>query len=404
MEPALDKPRLRPVEVRPSGQGGEFYEVHDPSGLAPQAFRVSSAALSVMSKLDGRHDRAAIQVAYLRRHGRLLFSNELDVLIGQLDAALFLEGPRFGAHCDELLRQYRAMPARPLRDPRSLGAPIDQLAPYLSTLLNGTHRHQSAPSGRPVRGLIAPHLDYARGAPCYSAAYRDFARRCEATRFVVLGTNHFGRARGVVGTRKDFDTPLGVVRHDADFMRLMDERLGLDLCDMELDHAREHSVELQAVLLRYLFADRDIRMAAYLCPDPCGDGAAGDNRQALGSFAAALREELAADATPTCIIAGADLSHVGRFFQDDRELNADELHAVETLDRGSLAFLEHGDAEGFRSDVAARGNSTNICSVGCMYALAAAMDGSSMPRLLHYHQALTREIENCVTCCAMEWN
>lgn len=409
MRSPLEFPRLRAVEVRPADHGLDAYDVHDPSGLAPSAFRVSSAALSIMSKMDGRHDRAAIQVDHLRRQGRLLYSDELGALIDRLDEGLFLEGPRFESHWNRLLQAYRSAKSRPLRDPHSLGAPPARMGEYLASMLTADYRGAAPPSGKAVRGIVAPHLDYQRGGPCYAAAYRDLARRCGAVRFVVLGTNHFGRSRGVVGTRKDFETPMGLVRHDGDFMRRIDERVGRDLCAMELDHAREHSVELQVILLRHLLGERDIRIAPYLCPDPCATpdprdgGGAVDGAADLRAFAAALREELSRDDTPTCLIAGADLSHVGRYFQDDRELSADALHTVESLDRGSLAFVERSDAEGFRADVAARDNSTNICSVGCIFALAASLSGSSEPRLLHYHQALTREIENCVTCCAMEW-
>ncbi len=195
------------------------------------------------------------------------------------------------------------------------------------------------------------------------------------------------------------------------------------------------------ILLKRLLGDRPFTIAAYLCPDPCGETgtrpapqgggdaqavtctANGDGSSAeadaetaissepeadrdgvdLRDFALALREEITADGVPTCIIAAADLSHVGRFFQDDRDLSADNLHALEASDRRALEQLIHDSPEAFRRCVADVKNPTHICSVGCVYAAATALDGIATPRLLRYHQAVTREAENCVTCCAMEF-
>jgi hypothetical protein len=109
------------------------------------------------------------------------------------------------------------------------------------------------------------------------------------------------------------------------------------------------------------------------------------------------------DDVPTCVIAAADLSHVGRYFQDDRELSAEDLKRVEESDRAVLAKVLAGDAESFRKVLADAGNETNICSTGCIYATTLVLAGRSRPRLLSYHQALTRQAENCVTCAAVEF-
>ncbi|MEE8170135.1 MAG: AmmeMemoRadiSam system protein B, partial [Phycisphaerae bacterium] len=255
-------------------------------------------------------------------------------------------------------------------------------------------------------GLVAPHLDYPRGRPCYADAYGDLAEFTEARRFVVLGTNHFGTTTGVVGTRKDFETPFGSVSCDAAFMGRLERALDADLCVGELDHRREHSVELQVHLLRHALGARPFSIAPYLCPDPCGptgtaprDGCGVD----LKRFAEVLGELIAADDTPTCIIAAADLSHVGAFFQDETELDADSLSRVEASDRGLLRQLERGAPETFRASVAERGNVTNICSVGCIFALATALGGRARAVVRRYHQSVTAEIGNCVTCAAMDY-
>jgi len=413
---ALAFPKLRPVEVRQARDHPGAYQLFDPSGISTSVFTVSAATLAILAGMDGQHDRAAIQVEFLRRHGRLLFSDELNELIRQLDNALLLDGPAFEVRLQQLEEAYRRSTSRPIRDVHTLGAPVERLGEYLDSFLN--HQHEAAganagstarhnqTSGGPVAGLIAPHLDYRRGFPCYAAAYADLAHRTDAQRFVILGTNHFGRCPFVVGTRKDFQTPFGLVPHDEAFMDRLNERLGLDLCEGEHDHVREHSIELQVILLKHLLPDRAFTIVPYLCPDPCGPSgtAPRDGRGVdLKAFAEALGEQIEADPVPTCLIAGADLSHVGRYFNDDRNLDADSLHAIESSDRRALAQVEAGEPEAFRQAVSAAKNATNICSVGCIYALTTALKGRASARLLRYHQAITPEQENCVTCAALEF-
>lgn len=364
---------------------------------------LSAATAQLVSQMDGRRSRVDIQADFMRRVGRMLFSDELASLIDQLDEARFLVSPAFEAHVEDLTERYRASEFRPIRGEDSLGAPAGRLAGYLDDLLAVDPGTTSSGDGRVV-GLVAPHLDYARGGPCYAAAYRDLAARTDATRFVILGTNHFGLSRSVVGTRKDFQTPFGIVPCDVELVDRLGRRCGADLCGGELDHAREHSIELQVVLLKHVLGDRPFTIAPFLCPDPCGPSGTrpADGRGVdLRVFAEALREEVSADRS-IFVIAGADLSHVGRYFQDARALDSEGLAEVERSDRATLRHVVASDSESLVAHVATRSNPTNICSVGCLFTLGTSLVGKT-PRLLRYHQAVTKEAENCVTCAAIEY-
>jgi AmmeMemoRadiSam system protein B len=365
---------------------------------------LGGATLFVVSMMDGRHSSIDIQVEYMRRFGRVLFSDDLDELIEQLDRAYFLHGARFDAHRSNLVRRYRESGRRPSLNGHVPESAHKALGAYFDGLIASHGRDETASSNGLV-GLVAPHLDYPRGAPCYGRIYRDLSRRTEATRFVILGTNHFGLGTSVVGTRQDFETPFGPVPVDVDLMRRMDERCGADLCEHEYDHVREHSVELQVFWLRHVLGDRPFTIAPFLCPDPCGptgirprDGCGVD----LRAFAEALAAVIEGDES-VFVVAGADLSHIGRYFQDDRDLDDATLSAIEESDRRVLDHLTRGDPEAFREAVAATENETSICSVGCIYAAATALQRRSTPRLVHYHQAVTADAENCVTCAAIEF-
>src|SRR4029079_11601775 len=118
---------------------------------------------------------------------------------------------------------------------------------------------------RHLAGLIAPHLDYPRGTPCYADAYGVLATMPPPKRVVILGTNHFGRASSSVATRKDFQTPLGTTRTDREFIAALEQSCGSDLCEHEFDHLREHSVELQVLVLQHLFGANSFTIVPVLC-------------------------------------------------------------------------------------------------------------------------------------------
>ncbi len=254
----------------------------------------------------------------------------------------------------------------------------------------------------PVVGLVAPHLDYPRDRPCYGQAYATLCGRPVPDRVVVLGTNHFGRSTSVVATASGFLTPLGKSPADVDFLERIEARCG-HLRTFDLDHAREHSIELQVAWLQRIFGTETFKIVAFLCPDPCGPtGTAPFDGQGvdLAEFARALGEEIALDGGDTLVVAGADLSHVGMAFGDERALDESFLNEVRRLDENAIASLVGGDADGWIRCVATGGNPGRICSVGCVYALATAIPNASAT-LLGYHQAVDRSSQTCVTCTAV---
>ncbi len=404
---ADSKPKLRPIQVFPTEHEGRRLAVlHDPGGLADGDAVLSEAAVFILIRLDGEHTVADIRREFAETFGQPLPSEQLDRLLDQLEERRFLDGPAFAAHLEALTAAYRAAPTRQTQVDAGIGCDLHQLPMALREIL--ADASVDGVTGELV-GLIAPHLDLRRGWECYADAYGVLERLNRASRFVVLGTNHFGRSHSVVATRKAFETPLGIAEVDVDFVDRLSRRCGVDLCADELDHRREHSVEMQVFFLQYLMHRQPFRVVPVLCPDPCGPTgtAPADGRGIdLRHFAEALGDELRSDGVATCIIAGADLSHIGRRFGDDKDLDAAFLHDVETRDRTVLGHVEACRPEAFREAVGEGENPTRICSAGCMYALMTALNRLHEPsrlsaRLLRYHQAADAEAHTGVTCAAV---
>lgn len=380
--------------------------LHDPSGLAGEIMTVTEPVLFLLSRFDGEHSLMEIQLEFAKLSGQSVELEQLENLVEQLDEAHFLEGPAFDAYLSGLVDAYRAAPTRQTQPDSGLGVELHQLPTALREIIRQGNTNGVA--GRLV-GLVAPHLDLRRGWECYAEAYSLLGKAAGVERFIILGTNHFGRSLSVTATTKSFETPLGTAPVDREFLVRLSRRCGVDLCENEFDHKREHSVEIQVLFLQYVFYRKPWRIVPILCPDPCGptgtaphDGCGAD----LRVFAEALGDELREDPTPTCLIAGADLSHIGRRFGDDLDLEEAFLKEVEQHDRDVLRCVEGKEPEAFRLAVAAEDNPTHICSAGCIFALVTALtrlhDPSALTaHLLRYHQAIDAKVDTGVTCAAM---
>jgi len=399
---ALDRPKLRPVEVFPVEQDGErLLVVTDPSHLTVGNMVISGPALFVFSLLDGKHGLEEICNEFAKQFGHPLSREELDSMIAQLDAAHYLDSPTFAAHFNGLVENYVSAPTRLSgndysADGLDCAGTIRRMMTQCQAAITGNGRRRLA-------GLIAPHIDFTRGTPCYADAYGILATMPPAKRFVILGTNHFGRATSVVATRKDFETPLGTTRTDRTFLSALEQACQTDLCQHEFDHLREHSVELQVLILQQLFGPGNFEIVPVLCHDPCGPTGTGPydgNGVDLYVFAQALGRLIREDETPTMVIAGADLSHVGRRFGDDCDLDQGFLSEIERHDRKALCAVSKNDNRSFLQVLTDRENSTRVCSAGCIYTLMSALP-EAKPELLRYHQASDAQTGTCVTCAAV---
>lgn len=394
-----DRPKLRPVEAfRIPDSGGATIGLRDRSGLSHAMLSMSAPALQVLALMDGTNTCAQIRRKAELAIGQTLAPDTLDRMLGYLEQVHFLEGPGFEAFYRQRQAAYRDAGVRSMRDAETLGIHTGASELFEAILGNSA---AAAPT-RVVRGIIAPHLDYPRGRPCYAEAYGALRGVTAPDRVVILGTNHFGRGDGVVATANDFSTPLGIARTDRAFLERLENRCG-ELRTYELDHLHEHSVELQVAWLQFIFGSALPPLVAILCPDPCRPtGAAGSDGDGVGvrDFGRALGALVGEDKADTLLVAGADLSHVGAAFGDDRPLDDAYLSDVRASDTAALNYIAQGDPEGFLDFVVQRENETNICSLGCIFALATALPDASAT-ILRYHQAVDQRTQTCVTCAAV---
>ena len=388
-------PAVRPLDVAPfRNEANELYfALHDSQQIAPQSIAVSAPGYFILAHLDGEHTIDEVQAAFVEQFGQFISAEQIEQMVATLDQALMLESDAFEAAFVARRDEYLA---GEVRDNRHRYPPAEELRAELEEIIA---RGQPA-EVESLRGVIAPHLDYARGGPVYADVYATLKQMPVAERYVILGTNHFGRSTGVAATGKDFLTPLGQVATDRAFVEQLEEHLGQGLRAHEFDHNAEHSVELQVHFLQTLYPGAEFRIVPVLCHDPCGPGGTRSydgNGVDLGDFADALRAAIEEDGARTIVIAGADLSHIGQHFGDEQPTTPEFLEQVRGSDGELLRCLESRQDEQLLECVRTSRNATRVCSTGCIYGLLRALP--ELPcRVLRYHQAVDMEAETNVTC------
>jgi AmmeMemoRadiSam system protein B len=86
-----------------------------------------------------------------------------------------------------------------------------------------------------------------------------------------------------------------------------------------------------------------------------------------------------------CVIAGADLAHVGRHFGDISGPTEQSLRQVEREDRIFLNLVEQGDAEGMFRSIAEDDDQRRVCGYPPIYMTLRCID-NPQGKLLQYRQ------------------
>jgi AmmeMemoRadiSam system protein B len=411
-----ERPRLRPVEAFPVQQEGKtLVYLKDPLNFATP-IGVSPAGYFILAHLDGSHSYVDIQEAYAKQFGALLLSDELRQFIEMLDQHYYLVSDRFLNYQAAVIHEFRRLPTRApahvggvyQADPTALKS---QLTGYFSSA-HGPGLPCSVPVGSVPKAIVAPHIDFHRGGHAYAWAYKNLAESEGADLYILLGTSHCSGANPFILTLKDFETPLGVVETDQQFVQALQDRCGEDFFADEYLHRGEHSLEFQVVFLKFI---AQWRAELSGCPEKpfqivpilvssfhsmVQSQTLPEKHSAVGDFLSVLRDMTGLEKRRVCFVAGVDLAHVGRQFGDREPLTDEFLKWVESEDQRLVDRLAALDAPGFFNEVAKDQDKRRICGFAPLYSLIHLLDGSR-GITLKYSQAFTPETGSAVTFTSM---
>jgi hypothetical protein len=229
--------------------------------------------------------------------------------------------------------------------------------------------------------FVAPHAGYVYSGQVAAYSFRALAEANRAKKFdslIVIGPNHTGRGEPISVSLQDWETPLGVVRNDAELSRRIigfSERIYED----ESAHEEEHSVEVQLPFIQ-----------SALGSVPCAFICMGDQSQESSEL---LVEALlsAAKGRNAAVIASSDFDH----YEPASVAKGKDLPAI-----GAIARL---DANKFNSLLTESGDTA--CGYGPITVAArfAKAHGAKEGRLLKYANSgdVTKDYSSVVAYASM---
>jgi AmmeMemoRadiSam system protein B len=412
-----ERPHFRSVEVFPLQQDGKTLVcLRDPQHFSPPLV-VSPAGYFILYHMNGRNTLVDIQGAYSQNFGQLLLSEELSQFIRMMDENHYLFGERFLAHRSRVVEDFRC---QPVRLPAHAGGIYKQEPAELSAQLQAYFLPPDGPGlpdaldgGPPPKAVVAPHIDFHRGGACYAWAYREIIDSEGADLYVLLGTSHCAGESPFVATLKDFETPLGTVETDREFVNRLQASAGADLTADEFLHRSEHSLEFQVVFLKYaarLRAERGLPFRPFkIVPilvtsfhAAVQSGTLPEKDARIGGFLNALSGMIDGEKRRVCFIAAVDFAHVGPQFGDSEAVTASFLKWVEAEDRLLIERLAVSDAGAVFQEIAKDQDRRRICGFSPLYSLAHLLRGTP-GRLIKYGQTLNAETASAVTFASMAY-
>ncbi|MBP7795770.1 MAG: AmmeMemoRadiSam system protein B [Elusimicrobiales bacterium] len=367
--------------------------LRDKEGITNKNLAMPAELLLILQMFDGSNSIKEIQSNIMKQTNVLLPESELIHLAEELDNALFLENEKTAAVRISLIDDFKKATTR---KPCHCGISYPDNTLELTSFISGLYKIEKDISITPntLSGAISPHIDFRRGGRVYSSTYSKLHQLSKPDTIIALGTSHRGGNSPFIMTRKNYETPYGEIETDKDLYQKFKDILWYEPDEEEYYHKNEHSLEFQAIWIKYIWREntpkwlpvltsRFERFATDITPSKI------DSIEKMFKSIERLVSEISKD-KKILIIAGADLSHVGPRFGDDINITPQLKSDIEKKDREKIEYILKLDYDGFYSAVMKDKNSTRICGLSPIYSslrLVKAIKPESKPELLDYAQA-----------------
>lgn len=381
------------VEILPAEhEGNKIIILKDNEGITNKTLVMPIESLAILQFFNGSNTIKDIQSTILKMTGELISEADIINFVKQLDEANFLENEKLAELRKKIYEDFKKETIRKsIHKGLSYPQNLLELTSFLSKFLR---KDETILPSKNALGLIVPHIDIIRGGRVYASGYGELLNSFKPDIIIAFGTSHKGGNSPLILTKKDYETPYGNIETDKELFEKFREILWYEPDDEEFLHKDEHSLEFQALWLKYIWRENTPkwlpilvsnfeRFASDITPSQI------DTVEAMFRNIENLLKEISKN-KKIMIIAGVDLSHVGPRFGDDIEINPLIKSAIETKDKEKIDYILNLDYDGFYKAVISNENETNICSVSPLYAAMRsikAISPQSKGKLLDYAQA-----------------
>ncbi|HSM58170.1 MAG TPA: AmmeMemoRadiSam system protein B [Candidatus Sulfomarinibacteraceae bacterium] len=402
------KPALRPLDFQPViYEGQQLWFLRDPLQLSDQQLLLPPALAHMLHLIDGTRTAHEIHADFCREVGQMVDFEVVTSTLAELDRACLLENERARHAMQEELAAFHALPHRP---PTLAGLNYPQDRRRLVSYFEQFARNGQQSDERDVwqgRAIVSPHIDYQRGGPVYGQVWGRAADAvAEADLVLIFGTDHNGGLGTVTLTRQAYATPFGALPSAGGLIQALDDAVGGDrLFELELNHRQEHSIELSAAWLHYVYHTLGEQPAPML-PVLCGsfqhfltNGQHPAEDEMLTAFLQALQAETAG--LRVLAVASVDLAHVGPSFGDPFPVDEARRQDLAQSDRRLMEAIRQGDHARFYDEIAGVEDRNRICGFSSLYLMLRYLDGAEGVEVAYEHCPADDEGNSFVSICGL---
>lgn len=362
--------KLRNLDIRPiEHAGAPYFLLRDPMQLSDQLVAVPQMFGPFLMLCDGTSDLPTVEKLLASLYQVQYPTGMLTEVVNALDEAYLLDNDRAAAALTRAQADFRAAPFRPPSSAdQSYPADPVELRQWLDELMQ--EANDVTPLVGNGRGLVSPHIDYARGGGVYARVWKRARHMVqEADLFILIGTDHFSdEPNSLTLTRQNYATPFGVLPTARNIVDELATALGPEkVFAGELRHRQEHSLELVAVWLHYLRGNAPCEIVPLLIGsfgEFIKKGVSPISSTILQTTLKTLRSVMIG--RKALVIASGDLSHVGPAFGGE-PLDAVGKAVIAETDQLVVNRICAGDAEGFYHTIQCVDDRTNICGLSPVY-------------------------------------
>lgn len=396
-----DSPLLRPIDLQPVLHADrQMWLLRDPMELSQTQLIFPPVLAQMLTHINGKRSIDQIHRLLCRDVGGDVPFSAVQDAFEQLDATYLLDNARSRSAIAAELAAFRAQAVRaPALAGRGYAADSAELHRQLDGYSNGI----VADGQWAGRGIISPHIDYMRGGPVYAGVWQQ-ARAAvkDADLVLIFGTDHNGGPASITLTKLPFATPFGILPTDEEVVDELAAAIGHDdAFALELNHRREHSIELSAVWFHHIRGANPCPVIPILCGSfyhLTPDGHPSDDAK-LTAFITALRRATAG--RRVLAVASVDLAHIGPAFDSGYRVDDAQRARITESDRRLQDAIASGARDAFYRQIARTRNADNVCGFSSIYMMLSYL-GDTRGHVIDYqHCPADQHNTSLVSICGM---
>lgn len=386
MLPKEPAPRLRrDLQIDLIERDGErFVAMQDPLGIARDGVALPYDFYMLLQIFDGKVTLDDLATQFKQETGEEPDFTLLIENLNALESLGLMESESYFKAKAQIEAEWNQSPERP---PICAGGayPEDpvELEAELESIL------ASAPGKKfpsPPDAVVVPHIDFRVGESARNV-YASVWNSVDLNDYdgaIVFGTSHRVSTDYFMLSEKNYETPAGILKTDTELIKTL--RNGSDALFKidERAHRFEHSIELAAVFIAKLAADKP---NFTILPVLVGSFFEFLERRELPSsnsritdFIGRLSTAIDESGKKYLLVASVDFAHIGRKFEDEFDA-ADKFREMEQSDAELIERLSRGDADGFFQKVGEDMDKWKICGLSPIYSMLRLLGNGRGERL-----------------------